>query len=353
MIEENKDLSKTEAEGSLLVTGNNDEEMTSPEVAGEPNKFNYKKFILGLVIGLVVMFIVVFAVCSNLFYHHPNDYPLLGKLALKLNLPIASVSGQFINYDDFYNDYTTIKFFNQKQLEKGLTTQSQVEPDNVVQKSTLDRIIERVLMEQLAKKYNIVVNNTDIEAKWQSKVVPGFGGQDVVAKNIKDSTNMSVDEYKERVVKLVVLSDKLSEAISLDSSLQDPVKQKAEKVLEEVKAGQKDFATLADEYTEDPGNTDAQGKKLGGELPWFSQGQMITEFETPAFALKPGEVSDLIETQYGYHIIKMEEKKAASKDGKTPEQIRVRHILILKPTINTYLDQKMKDSEGIKKYISL
>ncbi len=82
------------------------------------------------------------------------------------------------------------------------------------------------------------------------------------------------------------------------------VREKAEKVLEEARQG-KDFAALAEEYSEGP------TKSKGGDLGYFSRGKMLKAFEDTAFKLKKGEISDLVRTSYGFHIIKVDDIKKA------------------------------------------
>ncbi len=78
-------------------------------------------------------------------------------------------------------------------------------------------------------------------------------------------------------------------------------------ILKQIRAGG-DFAALAEKYSEDPGS-----KVNGGELPEFSRGQMVPEFEATAFSMTNNQVSDVVTTQYGYHIIKMIDKTPAKK----------------------------------------
>jgi peptidyl-prolyl cis-trans isomerase D len=85
----------------------------------------------------------------------------------------------------------------------------------------------------------------------------------------------------------------------------EEIRQKAEDVLKQAKKGAK-FEDLAKKYSEDPGTKDK-----GGDLGWITQGQTVPEFEKTAFTLDKGKISDLVKTQYGFHIIKVLDKETA------------------------------------------
>jgi peptidyl-prolyl cis-trans isomerase C len=107
-----------------------------------------------------------------------------------------------------------------------------------------------------------------------------------------------------------------------DEAAKKDARAKAAEILKEVKAG-KDFAALAKQHSTDPGSG-----PNGGDLGFFQKGQMVPPFEEAAFALKPGETSDLVESQFGVHIIRMVERQS----GRTVPIDEVR------PKIQQYLE---------------
>ena len=87
---------------------------------------------------------------------------------------------------------------------------------------------------------------------------------------------------------------------------------KAEEVLKRVKAGE-NFENLAKEYSDDG------SKQNGGDLGWFGKGRMVPEFENAAFALQPGQTSEIVESQFGFHIIKNEGRRTGDPERASQE----------------------------------
>lgn len=119
-------------------------------------------------------------------------------------------------------------------------------------------------------------------------------------------------------------------------------RERADGVLLKLKAGE-DFAKLASEFSEDPGS-----KEKGGDLGFFSRGRMAPDFEEAVFSMKPGKVSEVVETEAGFHIIKMEEKKAAGAEPYEKVKERVRELVLndaKKTKVQEFVDKAMRDAE--------
>ncbi len=117
------------------------------------------------------------------------------------------------------------------------------------------------------------------------------------------------------------------------------IRTKMEGILAEAKGGA-DFGKLAQQYSEDPGSKDR-----GGLYEDFERGQMVKPFEDASFDLPIGSISDIVETQYGFHIIKVIGRKQGSE---TLDQMRAKILESLKrDKINNYI-KEMRESAGIE-----
>jgi len=156
--------------------------------------------------------------------------------------------------------------------------------------------------------------------------------------------------YSEKLAEKVKVTDEevaqyIAEHPELDSTEK---RTKAQEILTRAKSGE-DFAKLADEFSEDPGNMGPDGKKQGGIYKDVTKGKMVPAFEQAALALEPGQVApELVETDYGFHIVKLE-RKGEGKDaaGQPAETYDVRHILIT----TSFKDPEMGREMPVKAYV--
>ena len=124
-------------------------------------------------------------------------------------------------------------------------------------------------------------------------------------------TDAEVQQYYQQHLKEYQIDEQVKvRHILIAVNSQDPkadaaAKAKAQGILDQLHHGG-DFAKLASQYSDDPGS-----KSQGGELGWIKHGVTVPEFDQEAFSLQPGQISGLVRTKFGYHIIQTEEKQAA------------------------------------------
>jgi peptidyl-prolyl cis-trans isomerase C len=245
--------------------------------------------------------------------------------------------------------------------------------DYVIRKSDLDRIIsyyppdkQKHLQKNPQQKAVLVKRMIEVKVVADIAKKEGFDKRPDVKEQADLTTeNFIVNEYMAKVViKDVGVTDKDIELyyelvkgkytvpeqararhilIKTSKTSTDEEKGKAkaraEEILERLRKGE-DFAKLAEQYSEDQ-----KSKVKGGDLGYFSRGKMAKSFENAAFALKPGEISGIIETNFGFHILKTEDIKPA----RTKSLEEVKSILAeelknqwAKNKGNEFLDKAMK-----------
>ncbi len=282
---------------------------------------------------------------------------------ISANEAVATVNGKIIYATEFARA--------QKVMMSGKPgTQIPAEKKKDFEKYVINQLISAELLYQAAQKFEI----KDIESQIDAKIAQGkkrFSTDQEFEKSLKalDINPAELREYTRRdlvisnfiqqtiVSKIVVSedeskkfydqnSDKFKQEetvkashilIGVDAKATDAdkkkAKEKADKLRKEI-AGGADFATVA------KGNSTCPSSQQGGDLGFFGKGQMVPAFEKAAFAMKKGDVSEVVETQFGYHIIKVTDKKSAETVA----------FKVAKPKIDDYL-KGQKVNEAISTYL--
>ncbi|RMG00548.1 MAG: hypothetical protein D6726_11095 [Nitrospirae bacterium] len=220
--------------------------------------------------------------------------------------------------------------------------QNAVKANRQLQQKFLQRLVELELFSSIAREKGI--DRIPAVKKRMEILVNDFLSKELLSREVVDKIKVSEEDMKQyykanaeqfkkpEEVKARHILIKVKRDASEDEK--KAARKKAEEILSKIKKGE-DFASLAEKFSDDPGSA-----KRGGDLGFFSRGRMVKPFEDAAFSLKPGEVSGIVETRFGYHIIKVEEKKPAS----------IQPFEAVKDTIKNELIKKVQN-EKVKEYV--
>ncbi|MFA6547873.1 MAG: peptidylprolyl isomerase [Candidatus Magasanikbacteria bacterium] len=314
-----------------------EEPVSATHKSSDENK-NMKMFVTGLVSILVAAIVISTGVGIYRVYAKAATDKFTVTVARILCLPVLKVNGESILYSNYVDDVHAI----QKLVAFDKANQGNAAGLTAEQMSdqVLWRLANNILVKEAAIKYGVQVEAKDIE-DLKASLLKQFKDMTEVEKEIQQRYGWTYAQYEEKVIKNFILQQKIGEKIQGDQKAQEEIRNKALTVLNEIKAG-KDFAEEAKIYGEDG------TKANGGDLGWFGKGDMVPEFEKAVYALKASEITqDLVQTEYGYHIIKLEERKIEkTKDAKgktvSAEKVHARHILFRFLTPETFLDQLAK-----------
>jgi len=252
----------------------------------------------------------------------------------------------FILKDRIVNELVIRKLLEQEINKRNITV-SQEEQEKVI-KDIIDRYGSKENLQAVLKQNGISNEKfkKDItnEVKMR-KLVEMLGSVNVTDAEVKKFYKENPDrfEYPEKVrashilisanpkeIESLIKADKENANLSKEevakkvNEKMNAQKAKAEKILAMVKANPKDFEKIARENSEDP----ASGQK-GGDLGFFAYKDMVEPFSKEAFSLKPNKVSELVKSDYGYHIIIVKDRAKAGK--KSFEQVKddIKHYLVM------------------------
>ena len=258
---------------------------------------------------------------------------------------VASINGETITKDELYD----------AMVEQG-------------GQQALDMLIMEKVIEMEAKKQNVQVSEEDIDKEIE-KMAEQYGGREAF-EQIIGMYGYNMESMQENIGINLKIEGLLKPGISITEeemkeyfeenretfAVEEQVKAshiltETEETAAEVKgkldAGE-DFAELAKEYSIDESN-----KNLGGDLGYVKRGEMVSEFENAVFSMETGSISQPVKTQFGYHIIKVDDKKEAQEADYEKSKKQIEEILFdekVQAEFSTWYQGKLDEYE-IKNFL--
>ncbi|MGZ9583220.1 foldase protein PrsA [Paenibacillus marinisediminis] len=212
----------------------------------------------------------------------------------------------------------------------------------LVGKQVLNNMISDKLIDQEAAKAGVQVTDEEVQKELETYIAK-FPSKEQFEMTLAKA-GMSIDDFKNQIGRKMKITKIIEPSITIKdedikkyydenkeqfhtpeqvkaSHILVDTKEEADAILKELKGGA-DFATLAKEKSKDP------SKDNGGDLGYFGRGAMVPEFEEAAFNLKVGEISDVVQTKYGYHIIKVTDKKEAKTPTYEEKKEDIRKMMV-------------------------
>lgn len=307
---------------------------TNPAPAGAPVWRPHRR--TGLRVALIAFIVIILALLGfGVGVYAGNWQGGWADAVLRvLPYPTARIGLHPISFTDFRSDRQTIEHYYAQSAQQGGSSPTSAFLD----KAVLAKLIRELWIALLAEQRGVQATSGEIDAEYATIVEQG-GGAVAVETMIRQLYDWSPEQFKQNVVAPFVLREKLRAELAKDPSFDADVRQRAEEVLRRAKAGE-DFAELAKEFSQD--STAA----AGGDLGTFGRGVMVPEFQSAVETLKPGEVSDLVRTQFGYHIVKLEEHLGSGEK----EQWRARHILLKTTDFDAWANRELQ-SEAVSVFL--
>jgi parvulin-like peptidyl-prolyl isomerase len=269
-------------------------------------------------------------------------------------------------------------FFTEMQLAMGKNIDQikTLDPNRLPEflKVNIERMGERNLLLEGAKKAGVVITAAQVDSTLnfiyaqnggEENFVKRIGGDGITIETVKKDIEreMVIRKYFDKLYSEVKVTDEeLKEAYAQDKTAsvrhillmtqgkdeaaKAEIHKKMEDLLKRAKAGE-DFATLARENTEDPGS-----KASGGLYENFPRGHMVKPFEDAAFSVPVGGISEIVETQYGYHILQVVDRKKETRGFEEVKGELEQQLLRSKRRdLNSSIVDKLKKESGYEIFV--
>jgi len=313
-----------------------------------------------------ILLVIVVAFIVSIFYGL-GQYRSSGNSQQSAGGLIAEVNNTGISYQQWQNAFSTFISRYDNQTLSNMTDQTLASIKN----SVTEQLISSILLYQYAQGKNIDIPENDINEEIEA-VKDNFDSEAEFNEALKRN-NLTLNQLKDDIKRQLMIGEAIEQEYEEIEITEEEIsqyyeenkevffepekrkirhilvedKEEAERIMNQLNDGMVDFEKLARDKSICPSS------EQGGDLGYISRGQMVEKFETAAFSLEIGEMSDIVETEYGYHIIKCEDIKDEHQPSLEEAREDIENVLKSQKqnaAIEALITQLREDSEVIIHY---
>ena len=303
----------------------------------------WQQAVWGGVLALLVLIIGYVVVIGIGLYFADWDNKATQWTAKIIPYPAALVDFNVIDYATMQEDYDTLELYLQNQEELGTGDGTLPSREELTQ-TVVDKLIRSKLLDQLAKQYQVTVDQAEVDEELQGIYDSAENGKIEVAETLKELYGWTPEQFGEKIIYEYLLREKISEELRSDEELNKDTKELAENVKTSIEDGQITFEQAAQTYSEDTGSA-----SIGGDVGNFVEGELVVSFQEAVMSAEVDQIVGPIQSEYGYHIIQRTEPEvsqdADGNDLANPEgTYRASHILILTTSLDDVLSEMYNEA---------
>jgi parvulin-like peptidyl-prolyl isomerase len=302
----------------------------------KPNQNERMKFYV-IIAAIFVVIFAFLALVSLGIYKYDWQNRFMKAVETVIPFPAVHIKGAgTISVREIKGDIEAVRKFYESQnfdqigMRVDFSTDQGKKRLKLKEKDILNKLIENKVIEKLAKAREISINDATIDEEID-RSIDQYGNRQNLMSELNRLYGWTLEDFKKKVVGPELYAEKLADAFvnEVDNA---PQEKKIKSLYERVTSKKEDFAKVASEASE------GQSSANGGDLGWSTKEQLISEVGDKAFSMKTGQVSEVISSPLGFHIIKLEDIKTDNGEN----MVHLRQIFVKKITFSDWLKEQMK-----------
>lgn len=309
------------------------------------NNSKLKEIKLNTIIYGTLAFVVALIVFGAIFIYRFNESRIIPNYIYnKVFYPAVIIDGDnFITIGEINQNLLSVRKFYESQdfsslgLRFDFTTEDGKKRLKIREKELINKMIEDKIIEMLAKERGIKITDKMVSSNVDRKM-DEYGNEEAIRENLNNLYGWEIDDFEDKIVKPSLYKDELEKWLGENDGKEknENSKNEANATIKKIKEKGDNFDAVAKNVSEEKnGNT-------GGKLGWFKEEQISKDIRKEVVALKDGENSDVLESNLGYHIIRMDDIKASDDNNKI---YNISQIFFPKISFASWLDKQIKEKK--------